>query len=251
MRLWVPARVRHAADAAVALAILRAAARRARRLVGLRAGLALVAPGTPSGGVPPHARAQWHRDMRRRRPPRCVPRRAAVVAAATARRPAGTAGGATALEPGHRHLVLAQLPLDDVELEIAGAGRRLLLPVFDGPRHGKAGCAPPTKARRPAAVWPVRLADPWHAPGAAGGRACGRAADATDAGLYEVRSVAATPARRGSAGRLAARRPRRAPDARASLWRCAGDGGSARYLASGALMPWGDGWALHLETLAD
>jgi hypothetical protein len=40
------------------------------------------------------------------------------------------------------------------------------------------------------------------------------------------------------------------PEARASRWRCAVDGGSARFVASGALMPWGDGWALHLETVA-
>jgi hypothetical protein len=38
---------------------------------------------------------------------------------------------------------------------------------------------------------------------------------------------------------------------RASLWRCGGAGGGARCLASGHLIPWGDGWALLLETVAD
>jgi hypothetical protein len=34
----------------------------------------------------------------------------------------------------------------------------------------------------------------------------------------------------------------------ASLWRCAGSHGSAQSLAVGRLMPWGDGWALAIET---
>lgn len=36
----------------------------------------------------------------------------------------------------------------------------------------------------------------------------------------------------------------------ASLWRCAGEHGAARRLAEGALMPWGDGWALALQAVA-
>ena len=37
----------------------------------------------------------------------------------------------------------------------------------------------------------------------------------------------------------------------AALWRCAGAIGPAQQLASGRLMPWGDGWALALESLDD
>jgi hypothetical protein len=37
----------------------------------------------------------------------------------------------------------------------------------------------------------------------------------------------------------------------AALWRCAGAAGPAQQLASGRLMPWGDGWALALESLDD
>jgi len=36
---------------------------------------------------------------------------------------------------------------------------------------------------------------------------------------------------------------------RATLWRCAGDGVPAQGLAAGRLMPWGDGWALAIESL--
>lgn len=39
-------------------------------------------------------------------------------------------------------------------------------------------------------------------------------------------------------------------DLAASLWRCEGQGGPARCLAQGHLLPWGDGWALGLEALA-
>src|SRR6185295_13125498 len=35
----------------------------------------------------------------------------------------------------------------------------------------------------------------------------------------------------------------------AGLWRCADEAGPAQCLASGSLMPWGDGWALQIETV--
>lgn len=35
----------------------------------------------------------------------------------------------------------------------------------------------------------------------------------------------------------------------AGLWRCADAAGAARRLAGGRLMPWGDGWALRVETV--
>jgi hypothetical protein len=37
----------------------------------------------------------------------------------------------------------------------------------------------------------------------------------------------------------------------ACLWRCAGDGETARHLATGRLMPWGDGWALALQAVGE
>jgi len=95
----------------------------------------------------------------------------------------------------------------------------------------------------------VQLADPWHFQllPVAERRPAG---DHDDAGMYEVRLSLPRPT---DAAQLAGWQhgDPGEPEARASLWRCAGDGGSARYLASGALIPWGDGWALHLETVAD
>jgi hypothetical protein len=35
---------------------------------------------------------------------------------------------------------------------------------------------------------------------------------------------------------------------RASLWRCAGASDAERYLAGGRLLPWGDGWAMLIES---
>jgi hypothetical protein len=36
---------------------------------------------------------------------------------------------------------------------------------------------------------------------------------------------------------------------RASLWRCAGPSGAERFLAGGRLLPWGDGWAMLIESV--
>jgi len=36
---------------------------------------------------------------------------------------------------------------------------------------------------------------------------------------------------------------------RASLWRCAGPTEGERYLAGGRLLPWGDGWAMLIESI--
>jgi hypothetical protein len=36
---------------------------------------------------------------------------------------------------------------------------------------------------------------------------------------------------------------------RASLWRCAGPTEAERYLAGGRLLPWGDGWAMLIESI--
>lgn len=38
-------------------------------------------------------------------------------------------------------------------------------------------------------------------------------------------------------------------DPRASVWRCATERAPARFLASGRLMPWGDGWALAVDAV--
>jgi hypothetical protein len=36
---------------------------------------------------------------------------------------------------------------------------------------------------------------------------------------------------------------------RASLWRCAGPTEPERFLAGGRLLPWGDGWAMLIESI--
>ena len=248
VRLWVHDTVRHAADAALTLESC------APRLDALDAWFGFApawrwcAPGTPSGGVPPHARAQWHRDSTD----------GAGAAACRIELPwsllrqldAPPAPLAAQLHwsPAAATLVLAQLPLDDVELEMMEPGGALLLPCsMVAPWQGWLRAADEGAATDRGLA--VRLIDPWHfqvLPEAERRPA----ADATDAGLYEVRLSLPRPLDAAQLAGWQQGDPGEA-DARASLWRCAGDGGSARYLAGGALMPWGDGWALHLETLAD
>ena len=231
VRLWVPGSVRHAADAAVALQSCAPLLDALDSWFGFAPAWRWCAPGTPSSGVPAHARATWHRE------------------ASTPATPAGAAcridapaGGACRIElpwpllrqldappvplaaqlhwsAASATLVLAQMQLDEVELESMEPGGAVLLPYS--------------------------MSAPWQ-----GWLRAARSDGASDAGLYEVRLSLPRPFDAAQLAGWVSADPGE-PEARASLWRCAGDGGSARYLASGALMPWGDGWALHLETLAD
>jgi len=89
VRLWVHDTVRHAADAALTLESCAPLLDALDAWFGFAPAWRWCAPGTPSGGVPPHARAQWRRDPADSAPARC---------------PAVTTGGAIALEPRHRHL---------------------------------------------------------------------------------------------------------------------------------------------------
>ncbi len=260
VRLWVPGSVRHAADAAVALQSCAPLLDALDSWFGFAPAWRWCAPGTPSSGVPAHARATWHRE------------------ASTPATPAGAAcridapaGGACRIElpwPLLRQLdappvplaaqlhwsaapatlVLAQMQLDEVELESMEPGGAVLLPCsMSAPWQGWLRAADESAAA--GSGLPVLLASPWQAqPLAPSDRAA--PAERSDPGLYEVRLSLPRPFDAAQLAGWVSADPGE-PEARASLWRCAGDGGSARYLASGALMPWGDGWALHLETLAD
>jgi hypothetical protein len=245
VRLWVHDSVRHAADAAVALESCAALLDGLDGWFGFAPAWRWCAPGTPSGGVAPHARAQWHRETTgpaacRLELPWSLLRQLDAPSDALAAQLHWSSASAT--------LVLAQMQLDEAELEALEPGGAVLLansmaaPWQGWLRAADEGAAAGTGL-------PVRLADPWQPqalPSADRARPCGPA----DGPLYEVRLALPRPFDTAQlAGWQGADGGE--PESRASLWRCAGNGGAARFLASGALMPWGDGWALHVETLAD
>jgi hypothetical protein len=246
VHLCVPGHVRHAADAAVALESCGALLDALDGWFGFAPAWRWCAPGTPSGGVPPHARAQWHPEpagapgaVCRIDLPWSLLRQLDAPPAPLAAQLHWSAAPAT--------LVLAQMQLDDVELELMEPGGAVLLPCsMVAPWQGwlRANDEGAGAGRG----LPVRLADPWQ-PHALPPDERAAPAECADDALYEVRLSLPRPMGAAQLAGWQASDPGE-PEARASLWRCAGDGGG-RYLASGALMPWGDGWALHLETLAD
>ena len=247
VRLWVHEPVRHAADAALALAACAPLLDALDAWFGFAPAWRWCAPGTPSGGVPPHARAQWHCDDAGAKPVACrielpwsLLRQLDAPPAPLDKQLHWSAAPAM--------LVLARLQLDDVELEMLEPGGALLLPCsMTVPWQGWLRAADEGAAVD--AGLTVSLSDPWH-PQVVPVVERQPPAEQPDGAVYEVRLALPRPLDAAQLAGWQAGTPAE-PDTRASLWRCTGDGGSGRYLASGALMPWGDGWALHLETLAD
>lgn len=244
MRLWVHDSVRHAADAAVALDSCTALLDALDDWLGFAPSWRWCAPGTPSGGVPPHARAQWQRDASgpatcRLELPWSLLRQISA--------PAAPLAAQLHWSPATATLVLEQMQLDDAELECLEPGGAVLLPAsMAGDWPGWLRAADESAAG--GTGLPVRLAGPWQPQPLPTGAHAPAPAPA-DGAVYEVRLSLPRPF---DAAELAGWQSAATgePEARASLWRCAVDGGSARFVASGALMPWGDGWALHLETVA-
>jgi len=248
VRLSVHDSVCHAADAAVALDACAALLDALDGWFGFAPAWRWCAPGTPTGNLPPHARSQWHREPDAGAPgPACRIELPWSLLRQLDTPPASLAAqlhwyGAPAT------LVLAQLQLDDAEIELIEPGGAVLLPSsMIAPWQGWLRAADEGAAA--GRGLPVRLDNPWQPQVLPAGERT-PPAEGTDAQLYEVRLSLPRPL---DAAQLAGWHAIAAsePDARATLWRCAGDGASSRYLASGVLMPWGDGWALHLETLAD
>jgi hypothetical protein len=248
VRLSAPGTVRHAADAAVALQACAPLLDALDQWFGFAPAWRWCAPGTPatSNGAA-HARATWHGEATtpampavtcRIELPWPLLRQLDAPPAPLAAQLHWSAAPAT--------LVLAQMSLDDVELDMMEPGGAVLLPCsMVTPWLGWLRAA--DEDATAGSGLPVALAEPWQARALPPAE---RAAppESNDATLVEVRLALPCPL---IAAQLAGwiNIDRADPEARASLWRCAG--GGARYLASGALMPWGDGWALHLETLAD
>jgi hypothetical protein len=244
VRVGVPGSVRHAADAAVALQACAPMLDALDAWFGFAPAWRWCAPGTPAGGATAHARATWRHEAAstgsacRIDLPWPLLRQLDAPPAPLAAQLHWSAAPAT--------LVLAQMPLDDVELDMMEPGGAVLLPCsMVTPWLGWLRAADEDAAA--GSGLPVALANPWQAQAPPSAERAAQP-ESNDAALVEVRLALPRPL---NAAQLAGwiNIDRAEPEARASLWRCAG--GSARYLASGALMPWGDGWALHLETLAD
>lgn len=156
-------------------------------------------------------------------------------------------------------LWLARLRLSAEELQQLEVGGAVLLPAsfepdWRGLLHGAA--EPACGAPDPAGV-PVALSTPWS-PRSLGDDSQQPIVPAFDAPGDdpggELCDICLSPRDPVPADRLTGwpedGRPvldfRGAP---AGLWRCGATGAAPRRLAGGSLLPWGDGWALRLETL--
>jgi len=153
-------------------------------------------------------------------------------------------------------LVLARLQIGLDELELLEPGGAVLVPQSMQPCWEgtlRAADEPPGASGGVAVDWST----PWR-PRLAGrdapGSACVAAVDATHAAC-ELRldlplGVSAQRLsgwrRDGDAGEIVCLNEH---GLRAALWRAADPGDAEQRLASGRLMPWGDGWALALESL--
>ncbi len=146
-------------------------------------------------------------------------------------------------------LVAAQWRIEAEQLrELETGGAVLLVPSFASTWRGllRAGYEP----ARPGVGAGVVLRAPDQA--RVGARPA-TAADGTDPAHAPWCEVRLEPLRTFAAGHLAgwAEADIGEVEPRATLWRCAGDDQGACHLASGRLMPWGDGWALALERVGD
>lgn len=143
-------------------------------------------------------------------------------------------------------LGIARLRLSDADLTQLEPGGAVMLPASQQPGwRGLLRCADESML----GGVPVDLASPLSPALAADGRFAEGLVAFGDAGVpCEVR-LTVPPAMSGErlAGWSAAGLGPAGPAA--SLWRCAGEHGPARRLAEGTLMPWGDGWALALQSV--
>ena len=246
LRLWVHGIVRHAADAAVLLETC------APLLDALDAWLdfSLVwrwsQPGATADTLAPQARAQWSREARQPDDGHGQPSCRIDLPWALLRGLAAPAEPLAAqlrwtLTPGV--LVLTQMRLDDDELAALEPGGAVLLPAsMAAGWQGRLRSS--NEPAAPLAGLPVALPTPWTPEPITVEWATPYEGD----DLCELRLGLPRP----MDARALAGWQRIEPietDARASLWRCAGEAGPARYLAGGVLMPWGDGWALRIDSL--
>jgi len=142
-------------------------------------------------------------------------------------------------------LVVSQPAIDEAELRLLERGGAVVLPEsMQAPWRGLLH-APQESAGHGLVV---------ELPGADRARLVGAPAAVRDPAepigrpLCEVRMTTTRPlAPEQLAGWAAGSTLELAP--RASLWRCAGPSATERYLAGGRLLPWGDGWAMLIESV--
>jgi hypothetical protein len=142
-------------------------------------------------------------------------------------------------------LVVSQPAIDEAELRLLERGGAIVLPEsMRSPWHGLLHA--PREGAGHGLVVELPSADSVRLAGAP--MAAGDPAEPTGRPFCEVRMTTTRPLptphlagwAEGSTVELAPR---------ASLWRCAGPSGAERYLAGGRLLPWGDGWAMLIESV--
>jgi hypothetical protein len=142
-------------------------------------------------------------------------------------------------------LVVSQPAIDEAELRLLERGGAIVLPEsmrapWQGLLHAPQESAGDGLVVELPSADSVRLGS---APAAARDPA-----EPTDRPFCEVRMTTSGPLRPEQlAGWADGSTVELAP--RASLWRCAGPSGSERFLAGGRLLPWGDGWAMLIESI--
>jgi hypothetical protein len=249
VRLYANGTARHAIDAAVTLVRYEALLDALDAWIGAALQWCWIAAPTSVTSTASHARAHWQPDDgdRGRREPAC---RLELPWALLRALPAPDEALARRLRWPEVPVVLAiaQLQVGADELALLEPGGAVVLPesmhrdwqgtlrALDEPSHPDAGV-------------PVRLAlpaPPRRIP--AGARVAASRADGGDRARCEVRL--STP-NTVAGDRLAGWFDGELGDAssRASLWLCGTERAPASCLATGELMPWGDGWALAVQQL--
>jgi len=142
-------------------------------------------------------------------------------------------------------LVVSQPAIDEAELRLLERGGAVVLPEsMRSPWHARLHAAHDDAGQGVLA----ELASPASATLADGPGTLDPAAQAPGRPCCEVRLTTTRPlAPEQLAGWAAGVAIELAP--RASLWRCAGPSEAERYLAGGRLIPWGDGWAMLIESV--
>jgi hypothetical protein len=142
-------------------------------------------------------------------------------------------------------LVISQPAIDEAELRLLERGGAIVLPEsMRSPWHGLLHA--PEESAGHGLVVELPTADSVRLAGAPA--AAGDLAEPTGRRFCEVRMTTTAPL---PAEQLAGWAEGSTVDLapRASLWRCAGPSGPERYLAGGRLLPWGDGWAMLIESV--
>jgi hypothetical protein len=249
LRLYASGSARHAVDAAVALARCEALLDALDGWLGTALDWRWIAAPASVTATASHARAHWRPDegTKSKKDQGC---RLELPWALLRNLPAPDETFARQLHWPEVRVVLAiaQLPIDRDELALLEPGGAVVLPPSMQSRwHGvlRALDEPASSA----AGVPVALASPWSPRRVrTGAHTDVRAEAAGDRMLCEVRlalphAVAGDRLAGWFEGDLGE------VGARAGLWRCATEREPAACLATGELMPWGDGWALAIQDL--